>query len=86
VGAPAWLIALLGVFTALAASLYLFTYIYCLFSGREDFLRSETYVIQKLAIEKGFVGDNLAGIFKLEEAPGSSHSRLITGPPEGDRK
>src|SRR5947207_2144123 len=43
------------VFSGITLALYLFTHIYCLFKDR-DALRSEKYSIQKLAIEKGFVG------------------------------
>ncbi len=68
VHAPLWVVVLFAVFAALAASLYLITYVYCLFGKKEDLLRSETYVIQKLAIEKGFYGDSNAGTFKIEES------------------
>ncbi len=59
-----WIILLFGVAAGLGIMLYLGSYIYCLATGREDLLRSETYSIQKLAIEKGFVGDSLAGVFR----------------------
>ena len=41
--------------------LYLFTYIFCLFTDK-DALRSENYSISKLAIEKGIIGDNITGM------------------------
>jgi hypothetical protein len=28
-----------------------------------DALRSETYIIKKLAIEKGYIGDDISGLF-----------------------
>jgi hypothetical protein len=64
--APTWIIVLFGVSAGLGIALYLVSYIYCLAKGKEDLLRSETYSIQKLAIEKGFVGDSLAGVFRAE--------------------
>jgi len=42
-------------------------YLYCLFADR-DALRSETYSIQKLAIEKGFIGDSIIGILDSTNA------------------
>jgi hypothetical protein len=62
--APTWIIVMFGVSAGLGITLYLGSYIYCLATGKEDLLRSETYSIQKLAIEKGFVGDSLAGVFR----------------------
>jgi hypothetical protein len=75
VKAPSWLVILFAVFVSLCAILYLGTYLYCLLTDKEA-LRSETYSIQRLAIEKGFVGDSSAGIFKIEN-PGEP--RLIAG-------
>src|SRR5688572_15941049 len=54
---PFWVGMLFAVFTVITMALYLFAYLYCMFRDR-DALRSETYSIQKLAIEKGFVGDS----------------------------
>jgi hypothetical protein len=65
VKAPVWLTAMFGVFAGLGSALYLGTFVYCLQNGKEDLLRSETYSIQKLAIEKGFVGDSLSGVIQL---------------------
>src|SRR5260370_42372657 len=54
-----------AIFTGITLALYLFTHIYCLFKDPE-LLRSEKHSIQKLAIEKGFVGDSLQGVFELK--------------------
>jgi hypothetical protein len=62
VKASFWIVVLFAVFSSLAASLYVIAYVYCLFGKKEDLLRSETYSIQRLAIEKGFRGDSLTGI------------------------
>ncbi len=61
--APIWVPVMFSVFVGLVMSLYLGAFIYCLLKDR-DALRSETYSIQKLAIEKGFVGDDIAGILQ----------------------
>jgi hypothetical protein len=61
-----WVTYMFAIFCVLLIILYLFSYLYCLFSDR-DALRSETYKIKKMAIEKGFIGDNLMGIFPMDE-------------------
>ncbi len=61
---PKWVGLMFGGFAGLTMFLYLVAYLFCLFTDR-DALRSETYSIQKLAIEKGFVGDSLVGKISL---------------------
>jgi len=65
--APLWITILFGSFSGLCALLYLATYVYCLYTKQETLLRSETYSIQKLAIEKGVYGDSTVGSFNVEE-------------------
>ena len=73
---PKWLGVIFSIFTCLTMILYLFAYIYCLFKDK-DALRSETYSIQKLAIEKGFVGDDISGT--LEPAADRSRALIESG-------
>jgi hypothetical protein len=68
---------LFAIMTVVTFILFIGAYIYCLFNDREA-LRSETYSIQKLAIERGFVGDSATGILP-EETPISGKS--IQPPP-----
>lgn len=68
-----WLTILFAIFATLTMLLYLGAYIYCLITDK-DALRSETYTIQKMAIEKGFVGDSLTGVLDLNQ---DTESRLI---------
>lgn len=75
---PFWLIGMFATFAGLTMLLYLGAYLYCLVTDKEA-LRSETYSIQKLAIEKGFVGDSVAGVFPAEASP---RPALIAAPPE----
>ena len=51
--------------------------IYCLINDR-DSLRSEKFTIQKLAIEKGIMGDDVTGIAPLSNnrQPNECNSRL----------
>ena len=60
------LTSMFGIAFGLSVSMYLFAYAYCLFKSPEN-LRTERYSIQKLAIERGFVGDAMAGIFRPED-------------------
>jgi len=62
-----WVLVLFMIFATLTMALFLFAYLYCIFKDR-DALRSETYSIQKLAIEKGSVGDSIQGTFPLRGA------------------
>lgn len=77
--APNWTIILFAIIVSIAILLFFFAYIYCLFKDR-DALRSEKYSIQKMAIEKGIVGDNIVGIIneatinKIENADLSNQS------------
>lgn len=65
--AAAWLLILFGVASAVTVLLYLCAYLYCLVKDR-DALRTETYSIQKLALEKGYVGDKLTGLIENRRA------------------
>lgn len=58
--------------------LYLGAYIYCLATDK-DALRSETYTIQKMAIEKGFVGDSLIGVLTVSQ---DDENRVLYSTPE----
>lgn len=61
IGSPSWVSVLLVVFNILTVALYFFTYMFCLFKDR-DALRSEKFSIQKMAIEKGYLGDDSTGL------------------------
>lgn len=64
--APIWLGTMFGIAAAISIALYLMSYIYFGLTN-PDLLRSEKYHIQKMAIQKGFVGDNSTGFIKLPE-------------------
>lgn len=63
-----WMIIFFAILTGLLIILYFFSYIYCLCKDR-DALRSESYSIQKMAIEKGMVGDDTSGVFEVKKDP-----------------
>lgn len=58
-----WIINALAILTLATGVLYLAAYVYFAFKN-PDALRSETFAIQKLAIEKRLVGDSVTGIMK----------------------
>jgi len=64
--ANSWLIVFLVILISIAFIVFIMAYIYCLFKN-PDALRSETFSIQKMAIEKGVFGDNISGTFLLED-------------------
>ncbi|MEP0712984.1 hypothetical protein [Algoriphagus sp.] len=70
-----WILVLFAIIIVMTISIFFFAYIYCLFKDR-DALRSEKYSIQKMAIEKGLVGDNLTGLITQDESSKISKKNL----------
>jgi hypothetical protein len=68
VGLPLWALVVLAVFVCLAGLLYLGAYLYFMMKN-PDALRSEQYAINKLAIEKQLVGDNVQGVMTADHLP-----------------
>ena len=62
-GAPAWFCYLLAGIAILAVLLFFFAYMFCLFKDR-DALRSESFSLRKMQIEKGLYGDNEMGLIQ----------------------
>jgi hypothetical protein len=62
--APNWLGTMFGIGAGISIALYLIAYVYFGLTD-PDLLRSEKYHIQKMAIQKGFVGDDSTGFFRL---------------------
>lgn len=75
-----WITYLFAIFSCITMALYLVAYLYCLFKDR-DALRSETYSIQKMAIERGFVGDDYSGVIAAHR---TEVGTLIDGSPSED--
>lgn len=61
--APNWIIILFAIILSILVIVFIGSYIYCLIYDK-DAIRSEKFSIQKLAIEKGLIGDNLIGIIE----------------------
>jgi len=64
---PAWIVSTFALISVLACALFFGAYVFCLVKDR-DALRSETYSIQKLAIEKGYIGDSAIGMLEGSRA------------------
>lgn len=56
----------IAVLISLVFIVFMFAFIFCLFKN-PDALRSETFSIQKMAIEKGVFGDSNSGMFLSNE-------------------
>ena len=66
--APFEVLLLLGSLTGLSGIAYLGSYVFCLTTKREHLLRTEKFVLQQLAIEKGFRGDSTTGVVIHEQS------------------
>jgi hypothetical protein len=60
---PSWITVGLFITLAINILLVMFSFGYCLFNDR-DALRSESFSIKKMAIEKGIYGDSITGVLK----------------------
>lgn len=78
--APHWVIVLMAVLLCLCIALYLIAYVYFM-TRTPDALRSERFTLNKLAIEKGMMGDNASGFSTVE-----SSRRLIEAHVQGEAK
>lgn len=74
--APDWAIGIAAGLFVLFAVLYALSYTFCLFKDR-DALRSETYSLNKMAIEHGILGDSIRGVLTdtpMKKALPSAHN------------
>ena len=79
-GAPELLMhALLGCLGVTFVS-FIAAYIYFAFTDK-DALRSERYSIQKMAIQKGLIGDSSSGLFAPDPVP-IVQPMAVTAPPQ----
>jgi hypothetical protein len=68
VRAPLWLGETFGISTLVVALLYLIAYCYFAWTDK-DALRTERFTIQKMAIQKGFIGDDITGYIRVSRRP-----------------
>lgn len=74
VDSPDWLLYSLALALGLVFLTFLGTYIFLLFTDR-DALRSESFTLSKMAIERGLIGDNITGLMQ----PSKELGRLLEG-------
>lgn len=72
-GLPMWMDCILFVCLILVLLYYLFVYTYCLLKDK-DALRSERFNVQKMAIEKGILGDSSVGIIDMGTSDVKGHT------------
>jgi hypothetical protein len=65
---PNWLSIAFASGAGIIVALYCFGFLYLLFKDR-DALRSEKFVLSKMAIRKGLVGDSVSGLINSDDAP-----------------
>jgi hypothetical protein len=65
---PIWFAGTLGVLALVSVVLYMVAYVYFAITDK-DALRSERFSIQKMAIGKGFFGDDISGYTRIERKP-----------------
>jgi hypothetical protein len=82
--APEWLIVALGASLVLVFLTSLFAYVYFMLKA-PDALRSESFNLSKLAMDKGLIGDDVSG-FRRAEVVQEERARLggPTGPIQGE--
>ncbi len=74
-----------GTFSGLSMLLYLVAYVFFALTDK-DALRSEKFFLQKMAIEKGFIGDDLTGYIKVIEPPLGRPAAELPEPSKEDEK
>jgi len=68
-GLDKWLVVMFAILDCIVILIYIAAYIYFAIKDPEQ-LRSEKFSIQKMAIQHGYVGDDLAGFFKVVKIDG----------------
>lgn len=82
-GSRSWFANTLGGLCVVSIVLYVLAYIYFAVTDK-DSLRSEKYSIQKMAIQKGFIGDDQTGYIPIPKH--ESPNAYIISSPESEQK
>lgn len=83
--APIWVGTMFGVFSGLSMLLYLVAYVFFAWTDK-DSLRSEKFFLQKMAIEKGFIGDDMTGYIKIVDPLSGKATPELPEPSKEDEK
>lgn len=84
INSPQWIVIMVSVILIVSILIFLFAYMFCLFTDK-DAIRSEKYSIQKLAIEKGIIGDSSFGIVADNSLKSSSQNLEIKNSEEEEK-
>lgn len=76
-----WIIIAFFCIICLIILLFVFSYLFCLYKDK-DALRSEKFYIQKMAIEKGFYGDNVTGLISSNQSNSTNSNSTNSDEPE----
>ena len=63
-GNDKWLVVLFAILAGISILVYIAAFVFFAIKN-PDLLRSEKYSIQKMAIEHGFIGDDMSGLIKI---------------------
>lgn len=81
-GGPAWLA--IGIFVLVCGVFVIIMIMYCVYARTSpDMLRSESYVIRKMEIERGYIGDSVQGVLEGPEADETGEPNQLTGGDSG---
>jgi uncharacterized MAPEG superfamily protein len=75
--APVWIMVIVAIAMISASVFFLYCFLY-LMKNDPDSLRSETYLVSKLAIQKGMMGDNLIGLIQDSTSPTLLPEKMIS--------
>lgn len=74
-GSPSWFADILR-FLCIASIIYYMVFYFYFAKTDKDALRSEKYSIQKLAIQKGFIGDDQTGYIAIDIVDNESQRKV----------
>ncbi|TCB73199.1 hypothetical protein [Acinetobacter sp. ANC 4177] len=72
--APPWVAILFAVILVVFLIIFAYVYLYCLHKGNIDALRSEKFVISKMAIEKQTSSDSVTGVQTVPHELGNNRA------------
>lgn len=83
--APQWILIYIVVIVTIAVAIFFYTYLVCL-NKNPDALRSETFTIQKMALEKGVYGDSFLGVYEVDGRKGLATTAKNSAVDKSDSK
>lgn len=84
-GAPKWLLICIVVGVGASLITFIFSYLFLLVRN-PDALRSETFTLSKMAIEKGLTGDSIKGLSQDQKVGAIEHEDQPVTSDEGAKR